>query len=614
MDASGSRGPHRSGSLKDMPTEVLVFDCLIPEDPSGDPQPCQASFAATGSWQGEEARVRVMDLGIAAHGLRAGGWAGEALDEVLSEGAAHVLVPASAEVLREGLMARGVALATGCVSIADYGVLTGGVALNGIEVRDEAAEVLNHPGLMQRTSNGAAMADAAVQRWMHLAQVAGPLVPRAYSVRWSGAGGRRTILGMMRRLDHHRACGRVPTVLLTGADLPGEVAADPSGLAQVAQAWADDAALRRDLDDLERRTHFSWLVSARGGDEGPALAATQAVLGSPSVWGPGFKRYAQARRPRVVVVPTWQCELRCRYCTIPKQGGQVMTPSVLDGALDLLLSADGEGHELQFFGGEPFLEWDLIQHAVEAGESMAPGRIQYRFTTNGWSLTPERLRWLAGHNVHFQLSLDGDRETQNSSRRPLERGADSYDHSPAVLVDVLKELGVAHDLIQVVHPSNATQADTNFQHLLDLGYRRIQLNYALGTRWTDEAKMDLAGALHRLGLDLRSRWEAGEEVDMVNLRETRMRVRTNREVTVDWDGTVMSSNGFLYVPKQRNNYILGHLDEGGSFDRYMMDGPADEQLLEWWYPEEITRNNQSVGAILMSFVRWMTSPEAAPLP
>ena len=97
---------------------------------------------------------------------------------------------------------------------------------------------------------------------------------------------------------------------------------------------------------------------------------------------------------------------------------------MLDGALDLLLSADAESHELHFFGGEPFLEWALIQHAVEAGEARAPGRIQYRFTTNGWALSPERLRWLSSVDVHLQLSLDGDRQTQNSARRPLERGQD----------------------------------------------------------------------------------------------------------------------------------------------------------------------------------------------
>ena len=120
-----------------------------------------------------------------------------------------------------------------------------------------------------------------------------------------------------------------------------------------------------------------------------------------------------------------------------------------------------------------------------------------------------------------------------------------------------------------------------------------------------EASQDFASALHRLGHDLRRRW-AEESVEMVNLNETRMRVRTNREVTVDWDGTVMSSNGFLYVPAQRDHYVMGHLDDGHCFDRYVMDGPSDADLLSWWYPEDVTQNNQGVGAILMSFIRWMT--------
>ena len=584
---------------------TLVFADLIPPDPDGDPQPCQAWFET----EGERGRVRVMDHGIAEHASLHGGWARDALDAAL-DGVEQVYIDRTEGGLAAELKTRGQPLCTGEVRIHDYGELTAGMALNGMTVQPEQTGALRHPCVVTLRGCGRDLADELCRRWHAMAAACGGLDPRAYRIQWSVPDERSALVVAMRRLHILQVRGELPRVQISGSGLPAGLGADPEGLRVLVQLWQGEESVTRALDDVVRRAHFSWLTEVRGKDEEAGMSAARAALGDPGEWGPAFKRYADNRRPRVVVVPTWQCELRCRYCTIPKQGGRVMTPAVLDQSLDLLLSADLDRYALHFFGGEPFLEWDLIQHAVRAGESRAPGRIQYRFTTNGWALTPERLRWLADFDVHLQLSLDGDAATQNSARRALERGADSYTHSPAHLADLVHDLDIAHDLIQVVHPSNAALADQNFAHLCDLGYRRIQLNYALGSRWSPEASQDFASALHRLGHDLRRRWAEGESVEMVNLNETRMRMRTNREVTVDWDGTVMSSNGFLYVPAQRDHYVMGHLDDGHCFDRYVMDGPSDADLLSWWYPEDVTQNNQGVGAILMSFIRWMTESEA----
>jgi hypothetical protein len=444
---------------------------------------------------------------------------------------------------------------------------------------------------------------------------------QAPTIHWRAEGSADALLRRLRRLDHERARGATaPVVVKLPSDasdpwvaaLPASISASPAGLGIVGATWAAlpvssaaQARLHRAVDDIERRALFAGLVAVRGGDESAAMAAAEAALGPGADWAAAFRRYAEERHPRLVVVPTWQCELRCRYCTIPKQGGRVMTPAVLEQSLDLLLSADADSYALHFFGGEPFLEWDLIRHALRIGERRAPGRIQYRFTTNGYALSPERITTLMDHDVHFQLSLDGDSATQNAARRTLTKGEDSYARSPAVLADAILVSGVAYDVIQVVHPSNAERADENFRHIVSLGYRHIQLNYALGARWSEAAVAAFADALHRLGLFLHTPEARAMDIDLVNLRETRMTIRTNREITVDWDGTVMSSNGFLYVPENRDHYVLGHLGDGTNFERYICDGPEPEALLQWWYPPDIRANNQGVGAVLMSFVRWM---------
>jgi hypothetical protein len=127
----------------------------------------------------------------------------------------------------------------------------------------------------------------------------------------------------------------------------------------------------------------------------------------------------------------------------------------------------------------------------------------------------------------------------------------------------------------------------------------------LGTRWDDDAILRFSDSLHRLGAYLREPETQGLKIDVVNTRETRMRVRTNGEITVDWDGTVMGSNGFLYVPEKREQYRIGHLDDLANLERYFCDGMSPDDLLELWYPADIRANNERVGAVLMSFVRWM---------
>ncbi|MGB0641549.1 MAG: hypothetical protein ACPGTU_19600, partial [Myxococcota bacterium] len=107
------------------------------------------------------------------------------------------------------------------------------------------------------------------------------------------------------------------------------------------------------------------------------------------------------------------------------------------------------------------------------------------------------------------------------------------------------------------------------------------------------------------GQRLRDRWAKGDEVSLINLEGAPMPIRLNGEITVDWDGTIYGGNAFLHETEHKNKFVIGHLDDLGSFDRYWMDSPSNDYLLDWSYPPDITRNNLSVGAIFRSFHKWM---------
>ena len=191
------------------------------------------------------------------------------------------------------------------------------------------------------------------------------------------------------------------------------------------------------LDDLRRRLVFEWLRKTRleglshieFSKERFALSLAQRLLGPVESWKLSLQRWISQTAPRMVLIPTWQCELRCRYCAIPKQDGRVMSFETARLAIDTLLSSSRDALMLQFFGGEALLEWDLVQQAISYGIEQArraEKKLTFVLSSNGMSIDLERLNWLKGKSVKLELSLDGNAKTQHAFRRALDPNQDSY--------------------------------------------------------------------------------------------------------------------------------------------------------------------------------------------
>ncbi len=292
-----------------------------------------------------------------------------------------------------------------------------------------------------------------------------------------------------------------------------------------------------------------------------------------------------------------------------------MTSETLDRSVELLLSSSRDELTLQFFGGEALLEWDLVKGAVERGTSRARelGKdLTFILSSNGFSLEEDKLAWLRDRPVKLELSLDGAPDLQNRFRRSLTRNGDSYQQGIAHRAEAVLASRLPYDVIMVVHPENAHRTAESFFHIASLGYRRIQINFALGYVWTAEQQHAFAQGLFAIGGGLRERWARGDQLVFVNLEGLPMPVRLNGEVTVDWDGAVYGGNGFLHETEHKERFRVGHLDELSGFDRYWMDGPSNDYLLDWSYPPDVTQNNLEVGRIFRSFHQWMASAEARP--
>jgi uncharacterized protein len=128
------------------------------------------------------------------------------------------------------------------------------------------------------------------------------------------------------------------------------------------------------------------------------------------------------------------CNLRCSYCFAVGGtfGGDrsLMSAGVALRAVDFLLSASGGRRhcEVDFFGGEPLLNFKVLQETVAYGRARAKElgkELKFTVTTNAFFLPPAAQEYLNSENISVVLSLDGRREVHDRMRRQPD-GTGSY--------------------------------------------------------------------------------------------------------------------------------------------------------------------------------------------
>lgn len=134
----------------------------------------------------------------------------------------------------------------------------------------------------------------------------------------------------------------------------------------------------------------------------------------------------------IMVLPTYQCNLRCWYCfqehqnlwmdeDTVKQIKQLLTNKLADEKIKRV--------RLSWFGGEPLLGYDIILDVTSFASGLAKKQgksFTCDITTNATLLNRERIEALHQAGVtNYQITIDGDRETHNSIKSLA--GASAYD-------------------------------------------------------------------------------------------------------------------------------------------------------------------------------------------
>ncbi len=133
------------------------------------------------------------------------------------------------------------------------------------------------------------------------------------------------------------------------------------------------------------------------------------------------------------------CNLRCAYCfasTGDFEGTRCLMPyEVGQQALDFLIAHSGQRHHLEvdFFGGEPMMNFGVVQRLVAYGRQLEQKhhkQFKFTITTNCYTLPPGAVAFCDAEMGNVVLSLDGRKEVHDAVR-PCKGGGGSYDKALA---------------------------------------------------------------------------------------------------------------------------------------------------------------------------------------
>lgn len=183
------------------------------------------------------------------------------------------------------------------------------------------------------------------------------------------------------------------------------------------------------------------------------------------------------------------CNLRCEYCFASSgdynSGRILMDKEVALKAIDYLVQNSNNRHniEIDFFGGEPLMNFDVVKETVTYGrklEKTTGKHFYFTITTNGTLLDKEKISFINENMDNVVISIDGRKEVHNAVRHDR-AGRGSYDR----IVPLAKELVAGRNGKSYFIRGTFTARNKDFtkdvMHLADLGFKEISVEPVVGS-------------------------------------------------------------------------------------------------------------------------------------
>ena len=177
------------------------------------------------------------------------------------------------------------------------------------------------------------------------------------------------------------------------------------------------------------------------------------------------------------------CNLNCEYC-FASQGKYhgdraLMSLEVGKRAIDFLVENSGTrtNLEVDFFGGEPLMNWDVVKDIVKYARSIEKEKnknFRFTLTTNGVLVDDDVIEFANKEMHNVVLSLDGRKKVHDHLRKTI-NGKGSYDTIVPKFQEFVKRRGDKGYYIRGTFTHNNVDFTNDIFHMADLGFTELSM-------------------------------------------------------------------------------------------------------------------------------------------
>lgn len=177
------------------------------------------------------------------------------------------------------------------------------------------------------------------------------------------------------------------------------------------------------------------------------------------------------------------CNLACKYCFAEegeyKGRRELMSLEVGKKAIDFLIENSGNRRnlEIDFFGGEPLMNWDVVKEIVSYGreqEKLYNKNFRFTLTTNGVLLDQDIMDFANKEMSNVVLSVDGRKEIHDLMR-PTRNQKGSYDLVMPKFKDFADQRNQMNYYVRGTFTRNNLDFAKDVLHLADMGFKQISV-------------------------------------------------------------------------------------------------------------------------------------------
>lgn len=177
------------------------------------------------------------------------------------------------------------------------------------------------------------------------------------------------------------------------------------------------------------------------------------------------------------------CNLACKYCFASEgeyHGDRsLMSFEVGKKSIDFLIANSGERRNLEvdFFGGEPLMNFQVVKDIVAYGRSLEEKHnknFRFTLTTNGMLLNDEIMEFANKEMANVVLSVDGRPEV-NDNMRPTPNGKGSYEYIMPKFEKLAELRQQKNYYVRGTFTHNNLDFAQDVLHLADLGFEQISV-------------------------------------------------------------------------------------------------------------------------------------------